>query len=131
MTSLHTESARLGLVTEAIDDLRGGTDESNTSLLNFTREFGILGEEAIARSSISVTRPPRLTDRVPRMNHINTVLKGDANDIVLREVRADRRKTLSDLVGLIGLYIARQPDICAARMGRTFCLWADSRSSYE
>ena len=51
MTSLRTESARLGLVAEAIDDLRGGTDESNTSLLNFTREFGILGEEAIARSS--------------------------------------------------------------------------------
>ena len=50
-----------------------------------------------------MTRPPRLTDRVPGMNHINTVLKGDANDIVLREVRADRRKTLSDLVGFVGL----------------------------
>ena len=40
---------------------------------------------------------------IPGMDHVDAVLDGDAEDVVLREVRADGREALADLVRLIGL----------------------------
>lgn len=37
------------------------------------------------------------------MDHVNTMLKRDADDVVLGKICADRRETLSDLIGFIGL----------------------------
>lgn len=40
---------------------------------------------------------------IPRMNHVNTVLQGDSNDVVLGEVGANRRQALPDTISLIRL----------------------------
>jgi hypothetical protein len=40
---------------------------------------------------------------VPWMNHIDTMLESDSNDIVLSEVRPYRGQALANLVGFIGL----------------------------
>jgi hypothetical protein len=37
------------------------------------------------------------------MDHINAMLEGDPDDVVLGEVGSNGRQALTDLVGLIGL----------------------------
>lgn len=44
-----------------------------------------------------------VTDGLPWMDHIDTVLEGDPDDIVLGEVSTNRSETFSNLICLIGL----------------------------
>lgn len=45
---LLTEAASLDLVPEAVDDFRLRADEEQSGRLNFLRELGVLGEEAVS-----------------------------------------------------------------------------------
>lgn len=56
-----TQITRLRLVTAVVDDLRGGTDERNASLLDLASECGVLGKEAIAERGL-VNRCPWTND---------------------------------------------------------------------
>jgi len=42
-------------------------------------------------------------EHIPWMDHVNTMFQSDSDNIVLSEVSADRCKSLSNLICLIGL----------------------------
>lgn len=99
-----TQCACLGFVTKRVNDLRRGSNESDSGLLDFAGEFGILGEETIAVEDESENaRARNVAVCAPRVDHVNTVLKRDTNDIILRKVSSNRCQALADLVCFIGL----------------------------
>lgn len=64
------------------------------------------------------------------MDHINTVLKRNPDDIILGKVRSDGGEAFADLVGFIGLP-AESAWTWKDLGTQTFCLWADNLSSKE
>ena len=96
------------LVSEAGDDLRLRADEDDACVLALLRKLGVLGEESVSKadkSSGCAWAGWRGGDGVssPRVDHVDSVLEGDADDVVLGEVRSDGGETLADLVGLVSL----------------------------
>lgn len=82
-TSLNGKSSSLGLVTKGIDGLRAGTNEGNTSILDLLGELGILREEAVTILDQLYVMKDKSDKNLPRVDHVNFMLKSDPDDIVL------------------------------------------------
>jgi hypothetical protein len=60
---------------------------------------------------------------LPRVDHVDTMLEGDSDNVILREVGTNRSQALANLVGLIGLRGGVSTTAYGnGRQRRTFCL---------
>ena len=70
----------------------------------------------------------------PGVDHINAMLQGNADDVVLGEVGGHRGHTFSDLISFIGLLKSQVVGRFIFRMSSDLCTfwrWAESRSSND
>lgn len=73
----------------------------------------------------------------PRVDHVDAVLERDAHDVLLREVGSDGGEACPNLICLVCLSTPTNASLCPEARPRatldrhTFCLCADSLSSYE
>lgn len=74
-------------------------------MLDFPGEFCIFREEPISAERVLETSRVDEGKYVPGVNHVDSMLEGDLDDVVLGKVSTDRSQTLSDLVGFIRLEI--------------------------
>jgi hypothetical protein len=102
-----TESSCFRLVAKAINNFGRWTYKSQTCLLDFPGKPGIFRKETIAERENLVDDCSFIegTDLLPGVNHIDTMLESDPNDVVLSEIGAYWSQTLSNLISFVGLYL--------------------------
>ncbi|KMU86024.1 hypothetical protein CIHG_03555 [Coccidioides immitis H538.4] len=86
--ALDGEATGGDLVAQGVDGVRRGADEDEAGLLDVAGELSVLGEEAVAR-----------------VDEVDAVLDGDADDLVAGEIGADGGELAppADHVGLVRL----------------------------